>query len=118
LLNSSKLRLNDAVSKESNMIRLFEYLDADGWLETPGTRTARKGGWIYAWQAGLPGMLDDTALLVRHLCQREEGAALELELFIVKGEARCLEVASELHEGKHPASPQPDPRTGKRIGYL
>jgi hypothetical protein len=96
--------------------RLIEYLSANGWKQTPGLWWLEKGGWIYTWfQPGTTGTPE--AMLVR----RKQGKAMDpedLELFLIRNEKRCLEIAANLNHDQHLPPLSPDLKTGNRVSYL
>jgi hypothetical protein len=94
------------------MKHLLEYLDQSGWITTEaGTRRIEKGGWVYDWQAG-------TAWTDLWRWQPKQTGDPDIETFIIKSEARCIEIAQKINANDHPNSPQVDPQSGKRIAWL
>jgi hypothetical protein len=101
---------------EIGMNRLLEYLDESGWFNPfptgyPAHRISERGGWHYQWMI----FSQSSAQIFRH---KRQSNGIDMELFILKDEDRCLKLAKDLNGEIHPDSPPCDPKTGKKIGYL
>jgi hypothetical protein len=94
------------------MNKLLQYLDDSGWTKTEaGTRRIEKGGWVYDWQAGSAW----TDLWRWH---PGKTSWHEIEIFTIRSEDQCIEIARKINADEHPCSPEPNPRSGRRIASL
>ena len=95
--------------------RLLDYLTGSGWERGAGVWTKETPTWHYTWlQPGTTGTSE--AILFRS----KAGVAVSLdsmEVFYVRDERRCLDVAAGVNAGKHPPSPPPN-EEGARCGSL